>query len=132
MEKIKQDLEATGRTDFVMVSINASSASSPGTQAAALGKKVKATFPVLQATGAAGMSNFIDCLGRKGKKNDAFIYAPDGRFIRKHEGKGTVYMNVFENDVRAGLGVKIEDLDGCECTDVKIAPQKIHHVLCKI
>jgi hypothetical protein len=114
-----------------MVSINASSAASPNTQARALGIKAKATFPALQATGTAGMSSFIDCLGRKGKKNDGFVFAPDGRFIRKHEGKGTVYMNVFENDVRSGLGVKIEDLDGCECTDVKIAPQHVHHVVCK-
>ena len=116
-----------------MVSINASSASTPAQQAAACGKKVKATFPVLQGTGGAWAQAAMlqDCKNRKGKKNDAFMFAPDGRFIRKHEGKGQVYMNVFEDDVRAGLGVKIEDLDGCSCEDVKDATKKVHHVTCK-
>jgi hypothetical protein len=131
MQKIKVEYEAAGRTDFQMVVINDASASTPSQQKKMLGKGEVATFPALQATGSVGWSSLSDCKNRKGKKNDGFIFAPDGRFIRKHEGKGTVYMNVWEDDVRGGLTTKIEDLDGCECTEVKDATKKVHRVVCK-
>lgn len=130
MQTIKQNLESQGREDFVMISINDTSASSPKDQKMALGNQQQATFPVLQAVSGKGWQNVFDCLNRKGKKNDGFIFAPDGQFIRKHEGKGTVYMNVWDQDVEAGLNAKVEDLDNCSCQDVMDAPKHVHHVAC--
>ena len=131
MTKIANSLHAQGRNDFQMIAINDTSAASPSYQAKLSGIKVKGTFPILQATSSVGWKTMKDCLSRAGKKNDAFIFAPNGRFIRKHEGKGTVYLNVFEQDVRQALDTKPASLATCSCKDVYIASQKIHHVACK-
>ncbi|GEM_PF-2692818 len=130
---MNKEFKASGRDDYVFVSINDSSASQPSQQKMALGKQQQVTFPVLQGTGGSWTQGkmLVDCKNRKGKKNDGFFFAPDGRFIRKHEGKGTVYMNVWEDDIRAAMAMKIEDLDGCSCQDVKDATKKIHHVSCE-
>ncbi len=130
MQTVKEELEGQGRDDFAMVSINDASAASAANQQKATGIKKKATFPVLQAVSGKGWTSFADCLNRKGKKNDGFIFAPNGTFVRKHEGKGKVYMNVWEDDVRAGLGVKVDDLENCECKDVQQASKNVHHVAC--
>jgi len=131
MTKIEKSLKAQGRNDFQMVAINDKSAGSSSNQAKLAGIKVKGTFPILQGTSSVGWKSLSDCLGRKGKKNDAFIWAPDGRFIRKHEGKGTVYLNIFEDDVRQALSIKPSALDGCKCQEVYKSSQKVHHVACK-
>ena len=113
-----------------MLDVNDISANSPKNQKLALGSNPAATFPVLQATSTAGWKNFMDCKNRKGKKNDGFVYAPDGTFILKHEGKGTVYMNIWEQDIRAGLNVEMEDLENCSCREVKNTAKHIHYVAC--
>jgi len=131
MQLVKESLEQQGRSDFRMVVINDVSASSAANRAMISGKKKKATFPVLQAVAGKGWTSLVDCLGRKGKKNDGFVFAPDGRFIRKHEGKGVVYMNIWKEDLLAGMNTPVADLDGCQCSEFKDAPTKRHHVLCK-
>ena len=119
-----------GKAKVQMIALNDKTAASPSQQQK-LAAKGKATFPVLQGTSAVGWWTLKDCLGKKGKKNDAFIWAPDGHFIRKHEGKGTVYLNVFENDVTQAVNTPTSALDSCKCQNVYQASSKIHHVACK-
>ncbi|MCO4760228.1 MAG: redoxin family protein [Myxococcales bacterium] len=119
MQKIKTDLEAQGRKDFAMVVMNDKTAAKPNDQKkistcntkgkCTIGENVQ--FTVFQADGTYGWSSFTDPkTGQKGKKNDCFIYAPDGRFIFKHIGKGTVQLGQFDSEVRAALNTKIEDI----------------------
>ncbi len=119
MEKIKADLEAQGRKDVAMVVINAASASSASNQktmctcnnAKCPEKGKHLSYTVFQETSEYGWSSFTDPkTGQKGKKNDCFIYAPDGRFIFKHIGKGTVNLGQFDTEVRSSLNKKVEDL----------------------
>ena len=119
LEKIKSDFEAQGRKDIAMVVINAASASSPANQdkmckcskspCPAPGKHL--SYTVFQGTGEYDWGTLIDPkTGQNGKKNDCFIYAPDGRFIFKHVGKGTVNLGQFDTEVRDALNTKVEDI----------------------
>jgi thiol-disulfide isomerase/thioredoxin len=109
MQKIKADLEAKGRNDFVMVAINDKSAAKASDQKQICGKQGQATFPIFQATSTYGWQTFVDPqTGKPGAKNDAFIYAPDGRFLFKHIGKATVNLGQFEQEVRDGLNLQPE------------------------
>ncbi|MBP47710.1 MAG: hypothetical protein CMH53_07210, partial [Myxococcales bacterium] len=119
LEKIKTDLEAQGRKDFAMVVINDKSANSAANQdkmckcskspCPSPGKHL--SYTVFQGTAEFGWSTLIDPkTGQAGKKNDCFIYAPDGRFIFKHIGKGTVQLGQFDQEVRAALNTKVEDI----------------------
>ena len=98
MQTVKEQFEAQGKNDFVMVAINASSAKSASHQAAITGKKKKATFPVLQATSTAnGWAAF------GGKKNDCFIHFSNGKLAFKHIGKATVNLTQFKAELIQGL-----------------------------
>ena len=130
MLKIQKDLHAQGRNDFQMIALNDGSAKS-SSQQKMLAAKGKADFPVLQGNSQYGWKSLSDCFGKLGKKNDGFIFAPNGRFIRKHVGKGTVYLNVFEDDVRQALNTNPDKLQGCACKEVSSPPQKVHHTTCK-
>lgn len=101
MEKIKQDFTKQGRDDFVMVVINAESASSAPHQKAMLGHAGKEiSFPALQALSSKeGWGAF------GGKKNDCFMYFNNGQLAFKHIGKATVQLGQFDTEVRNGLSM---------------------------
>ncbi|HAN30652.1 MAG TPA: hypothetical protein DCQ06_03550 [Myxococcales bacterium] len=115
MDKIQKDALKQGRSDVVMIVVNDKSAGSSSnkkamstcnfsgvctTQGAAL------TFPVLQGTSSYGWQSFVDTqTGQKGKKNDCFIYGPDGSLLFKHVGKGTVNLTQFDQEVRKTIAL---------------------------
>lgn len=118
LEKIRADFAAQGRNDIAMVSINDKSASSAAHQKKMFACKTSGKcssendgYTTFQGTAEYGWASFTDPkTGAKGKKNDCFIYAPDGRFIFKHIGKGTVQLGQFDTEVRNALNKKVEDL----------------------
>ena len=114
LEAIHADLKKQGRTDVALLVINDKSASSPSnkqtmstcslsvcpTVGAAL------SFPVLQGTSMFGWQSFMDTkTGQSGKKNDCFIYAPNGSLKFKHVGKATVNLTQFDKEVRSNISL---------------------------
>lgn len=112
MEKIRKDLEAKGRDDFVMIVINDHTAASASNQKAMVTcdysvcspQGAPLGYPVLQATTAYGWKSFVDPTNNKpGAKNDCFVYAKDGSFQFKHVGKPTVNLTQFDKEIRSAL-----------------------------
>ncbi len=112
MEKIRKDLLNQGRKDVVMVVVNDKSAASKSNQKSMVTcdfsvcspKGAPLGFPVLQGTSTYGWHSFTDpATGQKGKKNDCFVYGPDGTMLFKHVGKATVNLTAFDKEVRAAL-----------------------------
>jgi thiol-disulfide isomerase/thioredoxin len=108
MQKVKDELEAGGRDDFVMLAINDGKNNVPE-----ITTKAGVKFPVFAGAWSNHTWDRKDPATKAGK-NDAFVYDKDGRRMGKFEGAGTVYMGEFENFVRANLNAKaVEDAVDC-------------------